>query len=230
MSRLQHSGPPHCELDHVLIGASSLNAAMAYLQTSANIAAEPGGSHPDRGTSNALIATKNQSYIEFLAPEPSQAHLSAVPKFLQNLAKPAFCWWCLRTESLEALQSVLPAAGIDSGPIIRGSRIDHAGRVLHWRLLLPDDPELGSALPFFIEWDNDTEHPGNSQNVQDEITQISFSLSNALRLQELLVSVGFHDPRVTVTEDELADQRLDLRLAGEEMTFCAPEHPAPTLR
>jgi len=58
-------------VDHLVYAVPDLDAAVSDLERRLGVRAAPGGQHPGRGTSNALIAPGPDSYLALPAPDPA---------------------------------------------------------------------------------------------------------------------------------------------------------------
>lgn len=152
-------------LDHILLGCSDLDKGIAFVEKDTIIPPAYGGSHPGRGTRNALLSLGERSleelrprrYLEIIAPDPTQ---SGMPDRLglQKLTEPRIVGWAAHPGNLDDFAARLHAAGLAFDGPTPGSRKRPDGQLLQWKTLnLRDD--FHGLLPFFIEWSADTTHP-----------------------------------------------------------------------
>jgi hypothetical protein len=219
---------PTCELDHILIGCASLEEATRWFEASTGVALQPGGSHPGRGTRNALLPLSGETYLELLAPDPLQAASSVGRAESENLDAPAFCWWALRTRNLPAIKDVLTASGVSCSEPLTGSRETADGESLQWSMLMTGDEALGCQLPFFIDWGDKPQHPGMQPPV-GEIAALEFHGPGARRLGEILGHVGLQSDLVHCEDGPAWDQRLDLVIAGQRHSIAGPGKRLPAM-
>jgi Glyoxalase-like domain len=145
------------DLDHIIVGYPNLEDGMARLFQLSGYRAAVGGSHPGRGTRNALLNLGNNSYLELLAPDPTQPAL-LWHKEIATLTEPIIVGWAIRHAQLDQLASLLKERGVPCSEPIAGSRVRPDGKTLNWRTLRLADDRKGN-LPFFIEWDSTSPHP-----------------------------------------------------------------------
>lgn len=144
-------------LDHIVVGFPSLEDGMARLLQLSGYHAAVGGSHPNRGTRNALLNLGNNSYLELLAPDPAQLAL-VWHQEITTLSELTIVDWAIRHKDLDQLAALLNERGVPRIDPTPGSRTRPDGQTLNWRTLrLVDD--LKGNLPFFIEWDFSSPHP-----------------------------------------------------------------------
>lgn len=151
-------------IDHIVIGACSLEIGVAELHGKLGVRVPQGGAHPAMSTRNAIMRCGDECFLEIIsidpdAPPPGRPRWFTLdaPVTQRRLAmRPrALCW----VVSTDALDAVVAASSIDLGEVVsltRGS--------LAWRLTVPADGSLadGGLLPAFIEWAPGP-HPSTAQ-------------------------------------------------------------------
>lgn len=147
------------DLDHIIVGVPNLEDGMGRLFQLSGYRAAVGGSHPNRGTHNALLNLRNDSYLELLAPDPAQPAL-LWHKEIATLSEPTIVGWAMRHTQLDQLASLLKERGVPCTGPIAGSRVRPDGPTLGWRTLTLTNDRKGN-LPFFIEWDTTSVHPSS---------------------------------------------------------------------
>lgn len=153
-------------LDHLLLGAPTLEKGIAWLEERTGVRAARGGSHPGLGTWNALGSLGPAQYIEIIAPDPSQPGVETfyVPG-LRDFEEPRIATWAARVDDLRSRFGERLPQGFTCEPPRAGSRVRPDGSRLAWSLAFPRHVHHGvfsGALPFFIEWEDPTLHPGRS--------------------------------------------------------------------
>jgi hypothetical protein len=157
--RSQETRSVPAELDHLIVGARDLDEGIAYLEKLSGYRASYGGSHPGRGTHNALLKLGHQSYLEILAPDPHQSTL-LWHKELPTLDEPRLVGWAERVNDINSLAARLKKRGVEVIGPTPGSRTRPNGDILRWTLLLRADDREG-ILPFYIAWDPNSPHPSD---------------------------------------------------------------------
>jgi hypothetical protein len=157
----QSNGPT---FDHLVYAVPDLEAAVEELERRTGVRAGPGGSHPGRGTRNALIGMGEGAYFEILGPDPDQPPPEK-PRWL-GVDEPAgarLTAWVARAADLSGLARRAEAAGIRLGEVLAGSRRRADGSLLSWKLTEPHAlTEADDGLvPFFIDWGTSS-HPSES--------------------------------------------------------------------
>jgi Glyoxalase-like domain len=97
-------------LDHVILGCNDLDAGIRFVQERTGVRAAPGGVHPDRGTSNALLSLGDRHYLEIMAPDPNakevQAWAARQLKGLKALANPRLMGWAVHPRDIDSTSPV----------------------------------------------------------------------------------------------------------------------------
>ncbi len=174
-------------LDHLLLGCRDLDQGIAYLERLSCYRAALGGSHPDRGTRNALLKIGSQLYLEIIAPDPQQKDLVWHSE-IAKLSEPMLVGYAVRQSNLEAYAASLLERGIPCIGPTSGSRARPDGQLLRWRTLSYRDDRNG-LLPFFIDWDPHSPHP--SSDAPGDLSLLSFTRTGQL-LEETTAPPGRH--------------------------------------
>ncbi|MGE3275121.1 MAG: VOC family protein [Vicinamibacterales bacterium] len=149
-------------LDHLVYAVPDLEQAIDDLAVRLGVRAAIGGRHPGRGTHNALIALGPASYLEIVAPDPSQPAPVAGRWFgVDGLASgPRLVTWAATARDLPEAAARAAEAGVRFGEIGEGSRARPDGSVLRWRFTDPTTVIAGGVVPFLIDWAGDA-HPAH---------------------------------------------------------------------
>jgi catechol 2,3-dioxygenase-like lactoylglutathione lyase family enzyme len=146
--------------DHVLLGCKDLDAAIAFAEKLCGYRAEIGGSHPGRGTRNALLKLGERSYLEIIAPDPDQRQLTWHQELL-TLDEPLLVGWAVAVRDIDGYATRLRAKRVACVGPTPGSRTKPDGQTLKWKTLFLEDDKHG-ILPFHIEWAEDSAHPATT--------------------------------------------------------------------
>lgn len=169
--------------DHILLGASDLDAGIRWVEERAGVRAKFGGSHPVGGTRNALLSLGAQHYLEIIAPDPAQADVSDVRE-LAGLSSPRIIQWAIHTEDISAVKTAVEASGIRTVGPKPGSRRRPDGKLLHWQTL-----GLGHTtplLPFFIQWEAGSPHPSSDSPPLGTVKSLHFVTPQPDELRRIL--------------------------------------------
>ncbi|MEO7057733.1 MAG: VOC family protein, partial [Caldimonas sp.] len=160
---------PSLELDHLVVGAASLEVGRAWCERTFGVTAQAGGKHPAMATHNLLMSIASpyfpKAYLEIIAIDPDatasqrprwfdlddaavRAHIAAAPTLLHWVAR-------VRTgeaDDIDVALALLRAAGHDPGDVADSQRATASGGVLRWRITLPRDGRRagGGAVPLLI--------------------------------------------------------------------------------
>lgn len=141
-------------LDHLVIGACSLETGVAWAEERLGVPPDGGGRHALMGTHNALWGL-GDAYLEVIAVDPEAARPdgprwfgfddSQVTAALER--SPALLTWAVSTD--EALERLVAAA-----PVPHAAPREFARDDLRWQVALPEGRALplGGAWPLAIRW------------------------------------------------------------------------------
>lgn len=170
--------------DHLVYAVPDLDASSRALEERLGVRAAPGGSHPGRGSKNALVGMGPKSYLEIIGPDPAQPP----PRWflLGELTQPRLVTWAVADSQLE--QRAAASGGI-LGPIASGSRTRPDGQTLRWRFTDPSRLALDGLVPFFIDWLSGA-HPADALEPQLSLVQLRLSHPKPRQVDEVLRRLG----------------------------------------
>ena len=181
-------------LDHLLIGAPTLEAGIRWLEERTGVRAAVGGSHPGLGTWNALASLGPRQYVEIIAPDPAQPGVETfyVPG-LRKFDAPRITTWAARGQDLaRGFPSTLPE-DFSCAPVRAGARVRPDGGRLAWTLAFPKHRKHASfdgVLPFLIEWESFEHHPGTSSPPGLTLLGLRFTHPEGEALKQALETLG----------------------------------------
>jgi hypothetical protein len=201
-------------VDHLVVGAASLEEGVRWCQRTLGVTPEPGGSHALFGTHNRLLRLKSAAhplaYLEIIAIDPSvsptrDSQLARwfdldVPTIRQKLSQqgPQLLHWVASVPDINAALADWQAMNIDRGVVIEASRPTPQG-LLQWKITVRDDGQrlMGGTLPTLIEWGAD--HPARAMGGPAlELRSLRLQHPHAAPLQSALAAIGLNDIPVTV--------------------------------
>lgn len=221
------------ELDHVVVGAVSLDAGERWLAQRLGVPLQPGGQHAGWGTHNRLLNLGNGNYLELIAADPGQPQPTRVggngrpvrrerpfgldrPDTQRALAqRPRLLHYVMRTPRLQA---AVEALDYDCGTVHAMSR-----GTLTWQIALLEQgmPRLRSVaashapmvsvLPTLIDWGS-TPHPSTTlppQGVTLQALRIAAPAPMLIRLGGIV-----RDPRLILCE--ATEPSLGLELSSPQ--------------
>lgn len=144
-----------CDLDHIVVGATSLEEGVAFIRERLGVDMPAGGKHPHMGTHNRLMRIGEAVFLEVIAidpeaPKPDRHRWFALDDAAMQMrlkAGPQVISWVSRSPDIEATaQSASYALGRIL-PLSRGH--------LNWLFAVPDDGMVheGGVLPHVLQWD-----------------------------------------------------------------------------
>jgi Glyoxalase-like domain len=141
-------------LDHLVIGAASLEAGIEYVKEVLGVDIPAGGHHEKMGTCNHLMQLGNDVFLEVIAIDETLAAPSRPrwyglddPFVVQKIkTRPALLTWVVNTPDIKGFQSNTMFSFGTFEQVSRGQ--------LSWLFGIPDDGRLLAAgmVPYVIEW------------------------------------------------------------------------------
>jgi hypothetical protein len=148
-------------LDHVIIGVSDLDAGISAFESATGVKPQIGGTHPGRGTRNALVSLGAGTYIEIIAPQEQPDAMTDTVRALQSLAEPKLVGWAARVDDASRAHDAIARRGIALSEVNSGSRVTPSGNRLEWMTFGFERPPVAFD-PFFIAWSASTAHPSKT--------------------------------------------------------------------
>jgi hypothetical protein len=183
---------PRVPLDHLLLGVSDLDKGIDWVRLRTGVTAAIGGSHPGRGTRNALLSLANDHYLEIIAPDPAQSEYHFHVD-IRSLTEPRLVNWAARTHDIEATAKLAREAGYHVTGPLPGSRVTPAGATLRWKTLTIDHsfatPSV-DPVPFFIEWSAGTPHSSTTAPAGCTFQSLQLEHPQADALASMLRKLG----------------------------------------
>ncbi len=141
-------------LDHIVIGAATLDDGVRYVKQELGVDIPPGGEHPQMGTHNHVMRLGDDVYLEVVAVNPAAAGPDR-PRWF-GLDDPFVCaclrhqprllTWVVNTADITELEPNLSNLFGRAEALSRG--------MLQWLITIPEDGGLPASglLPTLIQW------------------------------------------------------------------------------
>jgi len=203
------------EIDHIVLGARTLEEGAAFVAQHLGVKPKPGGRHEGFGTHNMLLGLGRGCYLEIIAPDPAQPQPAHPRPFdlddpglrLAIEAEPRLIAWVARTPVLDAVVARLGPRGGEIKAMSRGD--------LSWRMAFPPQrQDMDNLIPALIQWQGE----GASARLPDSHVR-------------LLVLEAEH-PEIDAVRAALAERGLDealkLRLSPRARLVARLKRPDGT--
>lgn len=182
--------------DHLILAVPDLEPAIEALAARTGVRAIVGGSHPGRGTRNALLSLGSGHYLEIIAPDPAQPESKqGEPAEMAKLERPLLGGWAIRSVDLAGELERVRAKGLDVAGPFPGGRERPDGRKLSWQTAFAAGP-LVASLPFLIEWGAETAHPSLDAPLLGSLTSLTLVHPDPESLRAALAQFGVDCPVV----------------------------------
>lgn len=211
-------------LDHIIWATASLDTRPSEIEADLGVRLDAGGTHPDFGTSNLLGDLGDGTYLEVLFPSSPSPPAGSLGWRLSQLERPCLYHWALRVDDLKQVAAAARSAGMRPGGVVSGSRKAPDGTQLTWALMFLDEPELGAAAPFFIDW-HDTPHPTTSLRSVGTLLELAVGAPGVGPLNRLLDVIGA--PLKAYASDAVAIEAKLRTLTGETIRLCSSPRQSP---
>ena len=162
------------QLDHVSYAVTSAELADTVQRLGADLGAAfvDGGKHPRFGTRNFILPLAGGTYIEVVAPLDHPAAESApFGQAVRQRADAGGGWmgWVVQVQDLAPIEERVGRQGGD------GHRVRPDGVDVCWRQIGLIDLMVDPALPYFIHWNDLSQHPSVGFNTPIKISEIAIS-------------------------------------------------------
>ena len=140
-------------IDHLIYATPDLDRTVTDLELQTGVRASAGGSHPGRGTRNALLALGARCYLEILGPDSAQPPPERPrTRGIDQLQAARLVGWAADATDLDSRSQRAMAQGVELGAVRPGSRQKPDGELLRWRFTDPNKILLDGLVPFLIDW------------------------------------------------------------------------------
>ena len=212
----RESGPgPKVGIDHIILGVGDLETGMDEVERRTGVRAALGGTHPGRGTRNALLSLGPSIYLEIVAPDPAQAVDSPDLDALRALPALRPVGWAVHTDDAEALRRRLESKGLRLSPLSPGSRARPDGTMLEWVSFAVTEP-ADEFAPFFIRWADMSRHPARTSPAGCTFRSLDIATADPRPLESILAPLR---PKVRVSQAYAPSLALILSCPRGEVAF-----------
>lgn len=181
--------------DHIVVGIRSLAEGIGQFKRLLGLDAAAGGTHPGRGTENALVSLGSAEYLEIIAPR-AEARLSDADARMRELDRLTIIAWAVAVDNADDARETLKAAGFATTVPQQGSRVTPSGERLDWEVFRLSDAKIAGA-PFFIEWSTMATHPSTTAPSGCARERFNVQTPASGRLSAMLKTLGVADVTIT---------------------------------
>ena len=149
-------------IDHIIYAVPDRDAGIKQIEELLGVRAAIGGQHVGLGTHNALLSLGPQTYLEIIAPDPTQDEYRRPRIFgIDDLTEPQLVTWVARSDDIESAAALTLDRGEQLGEVLSGTRQNASGDSLTWRFTDPFTVIGDGIVPFLIDWGN-SPHPAKT--------------------------------------------------------------------
>lgn len=180
-------------VDHIVYAVPDLEEGVASIEERLGVRAAPGGRHESTGSHNALLGLGGATYLEIIAPDPTNPNPPRPRSFnMDQDRNPRLGGWATRSADIDATVARARAAGYDPGPVWPLSRRRPDGVLLEWRLTRSDDSGSDFVLPFVIDW-GQAQHPSTTSPQGAVLRGLAIEHPDPDRIARALAALGVED-------------------------------------
>jgi hypothetical protein len=195
-------------IDHLLFGASDLESGVGEIERLTGVRPVYGGQHPGLGTHNALLSLGERTYLEVIAPDPSQADVHVpLPFGIGDLQAPRLVAWAVAPDDIDEAARAARSAGVEVGEVSEHTRTTPGGGEVRWRMAVVGDPvgdppgtsgdraadatggTSAPVVPFLIHWGTGP-HPAARAPLGVRLLRFSVSSPEQGQLERTLRALG----------------------------------------
>lgn len=177
-------------VDHLIYLTPDLDRSVDEFERLSGIRATAGGSHPGRGTRNALIALGPASYLEIKGPDRTQPdELWKASPFVQQCGLPRLIRWAAKCRNVGHAIAEAHGAGVLIGEARQGQRSRPDGVMLSWTITDPGIILGDGLVPLLIDWGS-TLHPAGEASRGAQLVDLMAEHSRPDIVQPLLRQLG----------------------------------------
>src|SRR5919106_574664 len=99
MAQSPSPAPLRAQVDHLVVAIRSLPDGVGEFERLTGVKAVVGGTHPGRGTENALVSLGGGKYLEIIAPQEG-ATLSAMDEAMRGLTQLRIINWAVSVSDI----------------------------------------------------------------------------------------------------------------------------------
>ena len=179
------------QIDHLVVGALSLEQGVEYIRESLGVDMPYGGIHMEMGTHNHLMQIGKNMFLEIIAinneinrPKSPRWYGLDDPFIRKQIEiQPTLLTWVVNTSNIHELMQQATFSPGKAEVIRRGD--------LSWYFGLPSDGRLlaGGMLPYVIEWLTDKHPSENMVNLGCNLQGLEIHHPYSLWLQSALQSI-----------------------------------------
>ncbi len=197
-------------VDHIIIAFPDLEAGIEFVAAKTGIRPVPSGSHPGRGTRNALAALGGRRYLEVLALDPAQNVTNEMVTVVKSLAQPTIIGWAMASTDLAALRQNAAAARLEPTDVMPGARVTPSGKRLEWETVAFAKNTDG-LLPFAIQWKTPADHPSTTAPAGITLVDLWFESPAPAPLKTSFEALG-----ISAKVDDAKAARIRVRVTSAQ--------------